>query len=191
MTSLLWSPAYNPKPFAAINTRIQILVIELPIISVTLPLPFSAKNSPSAGDSTVSNNNNDSNSDYATGNYPPADDTTSSGGWGSKRNPWDASHHSGAQTPASRSDQSGLNSGTRTPSHGLIDQSTNGGSLLDVENASQGRDEETRETMNPYMGDSWEGRDEAGEALASRYRGSRDRVYESGASAGNDEDVGA
>ncbi|TFY60584.1 hypothetical protein EVG20_g7367 [Dentipellis fragilis] len=111
------------------------------------------------------NTQNAPDSDYATNNYPPPGDTTSSGG--------------------SRQRPAGADSG-------LLDQSPSGGSLgKHVEDAKQGRDECAREQLNPYSGSSLEGREEAGEALASRYADARGRNRESGGVSANDEDVGA
>ena len=96
---------------------------------------------------------------------------TASGGYGSRQSPWDASRHSGAHTPAR------AGSGAGTPSageRGLIEQSTSRGSLGDdLGDARQGRDQGAREAAGRERayGESWEGREEAREALAVRYRG--------------------
>ncbi|PSS05486.1 hypothetical protein PHLCEN_2v3768 [Hermanssonia centrifuga] len=67
---------------------------------------------------------------YKTANYPPKDDSTSSGGYGSSQNSWSDK----AQRGRIDADDSGL-----------IDQSTTGGLIGgEVQDAKQGRDADTR-----------------------------------------------
>ncbi|KAG9225199.1 hypothetical protein CCMSSC00406_0007030 [Pleurotus cornucopiae] len=85
------------------------------------------------------------------GNYPPGNDTTSSGGYGSA-NVWSDRVQRG------NPDDSTINSDSpiteSQPSGGLIDQSLNGTSLKSgVADAKQGVDEDTRrdiDPLNPY-----------------------------------------
>ncbi|KAI0050492.1 hypothetical protein FA95DRAFT_1676700 [Auriscalpium vulgare] len=105
-------------------------------------------------------------SDYATGNYPPPGDTTSSGGYRSAEG--------------------------NNVQGGLLDRSPSGGQLKGQErDAQQGRDERARAQLNPYQGSSLESPAQAEEALASRYGEARGKVYEGSGPAGNDGDVGA
>ncbi|KAA1467281.1 hypothetical protein DENSPDRAFT_832298 [Dentipellis sp. KUC8613] len=116
-------------------------------------------------DSNQRSTQNAPNSDYATKNYPPPGDTTSSGGFRQR---------------------------AAGPDSGLLDQSPSGGALRKhAEDAKQGRDERAREQLNPYSGSSLEGREEAARALASRYADARGRSREGGGVPANDEDVGA
>ncbi|VDB92055.1 unnamed protein product [Peniophora sp. CBMAI 1063] len=124
-----------------------------------------------AGDSIPRNNDKLSNSDFDTQNYPPKDDTTSSGGY---------------------------RSGPPEEQPTLIDQSPSGGPIgNELGDARQGRDSgaaraQLREgELNPYGGDSLESRGEAEQRLASDYRDRRGDQYESSAARGNDGDVGA
>ncbi|KZV63605.1 hypothetical protein PENSPDRAFT_616398 [Peniophora sp. CONT] len=122
-----------------------------------------------AGDTVPRNTNTLSNSDFDTQNYPPKDDTTSSGGY---------------------------RSGPAEEQPSLIDQSPSGGPIgSELGDARQGRDSAPstlREgELNPYGGDSLESRGEAEQRLASDYRDRRSEQYESSAARGNDGDVGA
>jgi len=112
---------------------------------------------------------------YETGNYPPPNDTTSSGGYGSPpTSVWSDKAQRGR------------------PDTGLLDQSA-------MQDAKQGQDDGTRREfkhemqrdfgvggpkgLNPYGGDSVESKREAAEKLASQYQDARDRQYESGGAA--------
>ncbi|KAH8108014.1 hypothetical protein BXZ70DRAFT_903410 [Cristinia sonorae] len=122
----------------------------------------------------------DDNFNYKTGNYPPENDSTSSGGYGSPTNIW--------------SDRAQRGRAEDTSNNGLIDQSTNGSSLSGkVEDAKQGQDEWTRRdfdheskrdfsvgtgkeraaALDPYGADSFESKKEAEDMLAKRYREAR------------------
>ncbi|GJE85596.1 hypothetical protein PsYK624_016750 [Phanerochaete sordida] len=120
---------------------------------------------------------------YETSNYPPSNDSTSSGGYGSSQNPYSDSKQRGRAE-----DSSG----------GLIDQSVTGGPIgEEIEDAKQGKDASTREEfareakrdfgvessqgLNPY-GQHPDNRNEAGDMLASRYTDMRGRDFEKGAS---------
>ncbi|OJT05824.1 hypothetical protein TRAPUB_3319 [Trametes pubescens] len=117
---------------------------------------------------------------YKTGNYPPANDTTSSGGYGSADtfSPHSQRHADPvcAPTPTSPSDT------------GLIDQSPDGGPLgRELQDAKQGTDPRTREAfahearrdfapgpqgLNPY-GENPDSRGEAAQRLAATYADQR------------------
>ncbi|KAH9926527.1 hypothetical protein B0H21DRAFT_764040 [Amylocystis lapponica] len=137
--------------------------------------------------------------DYMTSNYPPPEDSTSSGGYGSSKNTWSNAAQRGREdAPDTSSDV------------GLVDQSKNGGPFGGVlKDAQQGEDEATRRIyaheahrdfdrgyggvsrgLNPY-GRHVDTKGEAAEMLASGYRDARARQYESGPAATNDGDVGA
>ncbi|TBU27548.1 hypothetical protein BD311DRAFT_665104 [Dichomitus squalens] len=127
-------------------------------------------------------------SDYSTANYPPENDTTSEGGYGS----------SGTFSPASqrRADPSRPSNDT-----GLITQSLDGGPLAsELQDAKQGTDPRTRaafdhdakrdfDPLNPY-GRNPDSKEETADRLASAYADPRRRQFESGAARGNDGDVG-
>ncbi|KAF7424857.1 hypothetical protein PC9H_010168 [Pleurotus ostreatus] len=84
------------------------------------------------------------------GNYPPENDTTSSGGYGSA-NVWSDRVQKGDPDSAVDSKSTITES---QPSGGLIDQSLNGTSLKSgLADAKQGVDEDTRrdiDSLNPY-----------------------------------------
>ncbi|KAI0636342.1 hypothetical protein C8Q77DRAFT_1216730 [Trametes polyzona] len=130
---------------------------------------------------------------YQTGNYPPVNDTTSEGGYGSSNtfSPQAQRHADTQQQP---------------PANGLIDQSLDGGPLArELQDATQGADTRTREQfahearrdfgqgsegLNPY-GRNPDSVQEAGERLAGAYADQRGRQFESGGAASNDGDPGA
>ncbi|KDQ58842.1 hypothetical protein JAAARDRAFT_192425 [Jaapia argillacea MUCL 33604] len=129
--------------------------------------------------------------EYRTGNYPPANDSTSSGGYGSTRDAFSKPSQRGQSEKAS---QAGPN---------LVDQSVMSGPEDQTQDAMQGQDlgsrrqfereqgKEQSSGLNPYGTTTLEGRGQAEEALGSRYRDARDRGYEGGGAPGNDEDIGA
>ncbi|TCD68280.1 hypothetical protein EIP91_011246 [Steccherinum ochraceum] len=134
---------------------------------------------------------------YKTGNYPPTDDSTASGGYSSSGNVWSDKAQRG-RADIERNDG---------PATGLLGQSVNGISVMnELEDAKQGRDEGTRREfqhearrdfgqqgagLNPYGADSLETKREAGEMLESKIHDARSRQYESGGAASVDGDVGA
>ncbi|TFK47885.1 hypothetical protein OE88DRAFT_1665576 [Heliocybe sulcata] len=117
----------------------------------------------------------------ATANYPPEGDSTSSGGWGSSSNPHSAASQRGHPEKADN--------------YGLVDQSIQGGPGRQEQDAQQGVDRSSRreyeheqsQGLNPYGASSMDSRRAGDEALASKYRGSRDtNEYETGATMEND-----
>ncbi|KAH8119215.1 hypothetical protein DFH11DRAFT_1540069 [Phellopilus nigrolimitatus] len=112
------------------------------------------------------------------GNYPPPDDTTSEGGYGGQ-----------SFAPVAQ--------------RGLIDQTTDGQPLgNELQDAVQGTDEPSQrqykaeqkrqgQGLNPYGGDSFENREDAGARIASSVADTRARKFESGPAASNDQDAGA
>ncbi|KAI0648625.1 hypothetical protein C8Q79DRAFT_1007216 [Trametes meyenii] len=133
---------------------------------------------------------------YQTGNYPPANDTTSEGGYGSSSNTFSPQSQRHAD-----------------PSTGLIDQSLDGGPLgRELQDAKQGGDMRAREQfahevrrdfapssvsvstqeshgLNPY-GRNPDSLGEAGEQLAAGYADQKERRFEGGGAAGIDSDPG-
>ncbi|KAI0667986.1 hypothetical protein C8Q78DRAFT_1081847 [Trametes maxima] len=134
----------------------------------------------------------DSDLNYQTGNYPPANDTTSEGGYGSSSNTFSPQSQRHAD-----------------PSAGLIDQSLDGGPLgRELQDAKQGADAGTREQfahearrdfapasasasaqgsqgLNPY-GRNPDSLEEAGQRLPAGYANQRKRQSESGGAATNE-----
>ncbi|KIP11052.1 hypothetical protein PHLGIDRAFT_33597 [Phlebiopsis gigantea 11061_1 CR5-6] len=120
---------------------------------------------------------------YETSNYPPSNDSTSSGGYGSSKNVYADS------TQRGRTDDS---------SAGLTGRSTTGVFVGDgTQDAMQGKDAESRreyareaerdfgvesnQGLNPY-GKNPDSKQEASEMLASGYSDARGRDYETGVS---------
>ncbi|GBE89980.1 hypothetical protein SCP_1800020 [Sparassis crispa] len=105
--------------------------------------------------------------DYWTKNYPPAGDTTSSGGYSSSHNAWS----NAVQRGRPEKDEITLDDSSQ-----FVDSSSNGGPIVtELQDAQQGTDRAARgafslgEAMDPYARSSVESREEAGEMLASRY----------------------
>ncbi|EIW58052.1 uncharacterized protein TRAVEDRAFT_21468 [Trametes versicolor FP-101664 SS1] len=129
---------------------------------------------------------------YKTGNYPPPNDTTSSGGYGSADTFAPHSQRHADPTPASSN------------SNGLIDQSLDGGPVgRELQDAKQGADPRAREAFahearrdfapgsQGQYGESVQSREEAGEKLATGYADQRGRQYEGGGAASGEGDQGA
>ncbi|KAI0076032.1 hypothetical protein K474DRAFT_1623706 [Panus rudis PR-1116 ss-1] len=137
---------------------------------------------------------------YSTRNYPPSNDSTSSGGYGSATDSY--------SSPAQRG-RLDLAIGDKGPN--LIDQSVSGGPLRnEIQDAKQGQDESSRdefahearrdfgreanpraggEALNPY-GRNPDNKEEAENMLASRHSDARGRQYESGGAASLEADSG-
>ncbi|KZT22392.1 hypothetical protein NEOLEDRAFT_1180968 [Neolentinus lepideus HHB14362 ss-1] len=115
------------------------------------------------------------------GNYPPAGDSTSSGGWGSSRDSYSSASQRGHPE--------------RADNFGLVDQSVPGGPGSQAQDAQQCADRSSRKEyqheqsqgLNPYGASSLDSRRAGEEALAGKYRGARDaKEYETGATLEND-----
>ncbi|OCH86165.1 hypothetical protein OBBRIDRAFT_783688 [Obba rivulosa] len=155
-----------------------------------------------------------SNIDYRTANYALPGDSTSSGGYGSAKNPYSPA----AQRGRMNTSQAGYNTGLINQSTiggptgqqssqagsntGLIDQSTTGGSIgQELDDAKQGRDAESRQKfqheaqrdfaqgLNPY-GRNPDNTGQAEEMLADKYNDARGRQFESGGAASLENDAG-
>jgi len=126
---------------------------------------------------------------YDTQNYPPPDDSTSSGGYGSRTNPFSGKAQRGREgSPNTRSFPGSAYASGNSSTTGLVGTNATGGEAHS-EDAVQGRDKAGL-GLDPYDRNP-DTQDEAKTMLASAYRERRDEGYEGGGRVAPEQDPGA